>query len=135
MTPLSAISGWLRGHFLTLLIASSPTFLTHTLPGLSESLVSLLEMVLASVETRLLLVIKGAKEYFFMSTLLALVKAKLWPAQANIYKKEVVDRVIYFAQTLFSRHASCTHLGDRGLGCFGTDQVMLQPSTSCRPLC
>lgn len=58
-----------------------------------------------------------------MSTLLALVKAKLWPAQANVYKQEVVDRVIYFAQTLFSRHANCAHLGDRGLGCFGTDQV------------
>lgn len=80
-------------------------------------------MVLASVETRLLLVVKGAKEYFFMSTLLALVKAKLWPAQANVFKQEVVDRVIYFAQTLLSRHANCAHLGDRGQGCFGTDQV------------
>ncbi|KAF4211167.1 hypothetical protein CNMCM8980_002617 [Aspergillus fumigatiaffinis] len=110
--------------------ASSPTFLTHTLPGLPESLVSLLEMVLASVETRLLLVVKGAKEYFFMSTLLALVKAKLWPAQANVYKQEVVDRVIYFAQTLFSRHANCAHLGDRGQGCFGTDQV---PSLTSGP--
>jgi hypothetical protein len=87
-------------------------------------------MVLASVETRLLLVVKGAKEYFFMSTLLALVKAKLWPAQANVYKQEVVDRVIYFAQTLFSRHANCAHLGDRGQGCFGTDQV---PSLTSGP--
>ncbi|EAW09502.1 putative C6 transcription factor [Aspergillus clavatus NRRL 1] len=103
--------------------ASTPMILTRTLPGLSESLISLLDMILAAVETRLLLVIKGAKEYFFMSTLLALVRAKLWPAQANVYKQEVVDRVIYFAQTLFTRHANCSHLGAQGLGCFKTDQV------------
>ncbi|THC90873.1 hypothetical protein EYZ11_009671 [Aspergillus tanneri] len=77
-----------------------------------ESLISLVETILICLETRLLLVVKGAKEYFFMSTILALAKVTLWPEQANVYKQEVVERVIFFAQTLFSRHANCAHLGD-----------------------
>ncbi|KAL4796899.1 hypothetical protein BDV19DRAFT_67059 [Aspergillus venezuelensis] len=97
--------------------------LVHTLPGLPESLITLVEVALACMENRLLLVIKGAKEYFFMSTILALVKAKLWPVQATVYKQEVVERVILFAQTLFIRHANCAHLGDLGMGSFKTNQV------------
>ncbi|KAL4926887.1 putative C6 transcription factor [Aspergillus undulatus] len=97
--------------------------LIQTLPGLPESLVSLVEVALACMEIRLLLVIKGAKEYFFMSTIVALVKAKLWPMQATVYKQEVVERVILFAQTLFTRHANCAHLGDLGMGSFKTNQV------------
>jgi len=75
------------------------------------------------LEARWLLVVKGAKEYFFMSTILALVKTKLWPSQGNMYKQEVIDRVITFAQTLFTRHANCAHLGPLGMGCFQTNQV------------
>lgn len=90
-----------------------------------ESLISLVETILICLETRLLLVVKGAKEYFFMSTIVALVKATLWPGQANMYKQEVVERVIFFAQTLFTRHANCAHLGDWGMGSFKTNQVSL----------
>ena len=86
-------------------------------------LVSLAESTLMSLEAQLLLVVKGAKEYFFMSTIIALVKTRLWPAQGNMYKQEVIDRVIMFAQTLFTRHANCAHLGSLGMGCFQTNQV------------
>lgn len=58
-----------------------------------------------------------------MSTIVALVKVGLWPSQAQIYKQEVVERVILFAQTLFTRHANCAHLGEWGLGNFKTNQV------------
>ncbi|KAI9370147.1 hypothetical protein BJX61DRAFT_108083 [Aspergillus egyptiacus] len=98
--------------------------LIHTLPGLPESLISLVEVVLACLQVRLLLVVKGAKEYFFMSTILALVKTKLWPAQATVYKQEVIERVITFAQTLFTMHANCAHLGELGMGSFKTNQVL-----------
>ncbi|KAJ0426287.1 putative C6 transcription factor [Aspergillus carlsbadensis] len=105
--------------------------LLHTLPGLPESLVSLVEVALTCLEARLLQVIKGAKEYFFMSTILALVKARLWPTQATAYKQEVVERVILFAQTLFSQHANCSHLGELGMGNFKSNQILglnsLQP--------
>lgn len=97
--------------------------LTRTLTGMPESLVSLAETVLTCLESRWLLVVKGAKEYFFMSTLLALAKVTLWPGQANLYKQEVVNRVIFFAQTLFTRHANCAHLGEWGMGNFKTNQV------------
>ena len=82
-----------------------------------------MEVVLTCLESRLLLVVKGAKEYFFMSTIVALVKVGLWPSQAQLYKQEVVERVILFSQTLFTRHANCTHLGDWGMGNFKTNQV------------
>ncbi|KAL2835034.1 hypothetical protein BDW59DRAFT_155858 [Aspergillus cavernicola] len=100
------------------------TSLIHTLPGLPESLISLVEVALTCLESRLLLVVKGAKEYFFMSTILALVKSKLWPAQASAYKQEVVERVIRFAQTLFTMHSECNHLGNRGMGNFKTNQIL-----------
>lgn len=80
------------------------------------------------MEIHLLSVIKGAKDYFFMSTILALVKAKLWPVQAAVYKQEVVQRVILFAQTLFTRHANCAHLGELGMGSFKTNQVCISPT-------
>lgn len=95
----------------------------HRLPGLSESLLALVETTLAALEGRFLLVIKGAKDYFFLSTIVALVKAKLWAAQATMYKQQVVERVLSFAQTLFSRHATCEHLGPLGMGCFQDNQV------------
>lgn len=79
---------------------------------------SLVESVLACLEARLYLVVKGAKEYFFMSALIGLVKAKLSPAQSNTHKQEVVDRILSFAQTLFNQHSICNHLGDHGMGSF-----------------
>ncbi|PWY87976.1 hypothetical protein BO94DRAFT_60288 [Aspergillus sclerotioniger CBS 115572] len=108
----------------------SSTSLTRTLPGLPESLISLVEVALSCLESRLLVVVKGAKEYFFMSTIVALVKVGLWPSQAQLYKQEVVERVILFSQTLFTRHANCTHLGDWGMGNFKTNQV---PSLNAGP--
>ncbi|KAL2831259.1 hypothetical protein BJY01DRAFT_254374 [Aspergillus pseudoustus] len=107
--------------------------LLHTLPGLPDSLVSLVEVALTCLETRLLQVIKGAKDYFFMSTLLALVKAKLWPTQATAYKQEVVERVILFAQTLFSQHANCSHLGELGMGNFKSNQILGMNSLQAMP--
>lgn len=100
----------------------------HTLPSLSDSLLSLVEAALISLEARFLLVVKGAKDYFFLSTIVALVKAKLWPVQAFVYKKQVVERVLSFAQNLFSRHATCEHLGNPGMGSFKNNQVCLQVS-------
>lgn len=84
---------------------------------------SLVETVLNCLEGRFLLVVKGSKDYFFLSTIVALVKAKLWPGQAAMYKQQVVERVLSFAQTLFSRHATCEHLGEAGMGSFKNNQV------------
>lgn len=101
-----------------------PMFLLHTLPGFADSLLSLVETALVSLEGRYLLVIKGAKDYFFLSTIVALVRAKLFPVQSLIYKQQVVERVLSFAQTLFSRHSTCSHLGVQGMGSFKDNQVI-----------
>ncbi|KAJ5161077.1 hypothetical protein N7492_006469 [Penicillium capsulatum] len=102
---------------------ASSMFLLQTLPGFTDSLVALVESALVILERRSLLVVKGAKDYFFLSTIVALVKAKLWPEQASLYKQQVVERVLSFAQTLFSRHATCEHLGPPGMGSFQDNQV------------
>ncbi|KAJ5469678.1 hypothetical protein N7539_009296 [Penicillium diatomitis] len=97
--------------------------LLRSLPGLSESLVLLAETALVALEDRFWLVLKGAKDYFFLSTLVALAKAKQWPDQADMYKHQVVERILLFAQALFSRHAGCEHLGKPGMGSFHNNQV------------
>ncbi|KAJ5306154.1 hypothetical protein PENANT_c024G08981 [Penicillium antarcticum] len=102
---------------------TSSTSLLQSLPGLPESLLTLVETALVSLEARSLLVTKGAKDYFFFSTIVALVKARLWPAQAIMYKQQVVERILSFTQTLFTRHAGCEHLGAPGMGNFKTNQV------------
>jgi hypothetical protein len=94
---------------------------------------SLVETALIALEVRFLLVVKGAKDYFFLSTIGALVKAKLWPAQAMMYKQQVVERVLSFAQTLFQRHATCEHLGSPGMGNFKDNQVVAFLATPGMP--
>lgn len=103
-------------------VVSDSTLLTRSLPGFAESLLALVETTLLSLEARLLLVAKGAKEYFYMSAILAMVKTKLWPEQATVYKRQVVDRILALAQTLFQRHACCSHPGDP-VGGLGSGQV------------
>ncbi|KAI2697960.1 CAZyme family GH43 [Penicillium roqueforti] len=101
----------------------SSAFILHNIPGIPESLLSLVETALIALEERSLLVTKGAKDYYFLSTIVGLVKARLWPAQATMYKQQVVERVLSFAQILFSRHMNCDHLGDKGMGNFKDNQV------------
>lgn len=64
-----------------------------------------------------------------MSTILALVKARLWPEQANVFKQQVIERVLTFAQTLYTRHASCHHLG----GASGMGSSRLTPVSPTQP--
>ena len=106
-------------------LSSSFVSILQNLPGLPESLVSLAETALMALEGRFWLVLKGAKDYFFLSTILALAKSKQWPGQAVMYKQQVVERILLFAQTLFSRHAGCEHLGKLGMGSFHNNQVRL----------
>lgn len=110
-------------NFLAAFYPSSSAFILHTLPGLPDSLISLVESALISLEGRFLLVVKGAKDYFFLSTIVALVKSKVWPTQSIIFKQQVVERVLSFTQTLFTRHATCEHLGAPGMGNFKDNQV------------
>lgn len=58
-----------------------------------------------------------------MSAILAMVRTKLWPEQAAVFKQQVVDRILALAQALFRRHACCSHLDDPVTGRLGTSQV------------
>ena len=95
-------------------------------------MLSLVDIVLQSLEARLLLVAKGAKEYYYMCTIQAITKTKLWPEQANINKQQVVDRLLTFAQTLFQHHSRSFNLGEPSVGSgFGTDQVSRRSRRRC----
>jgi len=75
----------------------------------TESLLALVEKTLACMENKILLIAKGAKQFFFLHMIMALVKAKLWPDQAPILKKGVVDRMGVIAYGLLAHHSNATN--------------------------
>ncbi|KAL1968192.1 hypothetical protein VTN77DRAFT_2027 [Rasamsonia byssochlamydoides] len=79
------------------------SLLRQVLPVFTESLLSLVEKTLSCMENKLLIV-KGAKQFFFLHMILALVKAKLWPDQAALLKKSVIDRIGVIAYNLLVHH-------------------------------
>ncbi|KAL1981751.1 hypothetical protein VTN96DRAFT_2178 [Rasamsonia emersonii] len=81
------------------------SLLRQVLPGITESLLDLVEKTLACMETKLLLIVKGAKQFFFLHMILALVKAKLWPDQAESLKKGAIDRIGVIAYSLLAHHS------------------------------
>ncbi|EED15333.1 C6 transcription factor, putative [Talaromyces stipitatus ATCC 10500] len=68
--------------------------LRQVLPAFTESLLDLVEKTISCMEARLLLVIKGAKQFFFLYMIFALVKAELYPDQAEEIKRLIVDRIL-----------------------------------------
>lgn len=84
-------------------LASS--LLRQVLPVFTESLLDLVEKTLACMENKLLLIVKGAKQFFFLHMILALVKAKLWPDQAEALKKGAIDRIGVIAYSLLAHHS------------------------------
>ncbi|QGA19506.1 hypothetical protein EYB26_007195 [Talaromyces marneffei] len=68
--------------------------LRQVLPAFTESLLDLVEKTISCMEARLLLVIKGAKQFFFLYMIFALVKAELYPDQAEEIKRLILDRIL-----------------------------------------
>lgn len=68
--------------------------LRQILPAFTESLLDLVEKTISCMEARLLLVIKGAKQFFFLYMIFALVKAELHPDQADEIKRHILDRIL-----------------------------------------
>jgi hypothetical protein len=56
------------------------------------------------MESKLLLVVKGAKQFFFLNMVLALVKAELYPDQAELMKQTIIDRIGHVAYSLLMRN-------------------------------
>lgn len=63
----------------------------------------MVEKTLKALEDKILVVAKGAKHYFFLTMIYALVKSKLRPEQADLYKKETGDRITSLAFRLLCR--------------------------------
>jgi hypothetical protein len=68
--------------------------LRQVVPAFTESLLDLVEKTISCMEARLLLVIKGAKQFFFLYMIFALVKAELYPDQAEEIKSLILDRIL-----------------------------------------
>lgn len=68
--------------------------LRQVIPEFTESLFHLVERAISCLEDRLLWVIKGAKQFIFLYMIFALVKAELYPDQADEIKIKIADRIL-----------------------------------------
>ncbi|OKL61845.1 hypothetical protein UA08_02858 [Talaromyces atroroseus] len=63
------------------------------IPEITDSLLDLVERTITALESRLLLVIKSAKQFFFLYMIFALVKSELYPDQAEEVRSVILDRI------------------------------------------
>ncbi|RAO66923.1 uncharacterized protein BHQ10_002935 [Talaromyces amestolkiae] len=97
--------------------------LRQVLPAFTESLLDLVEKTISCMEARLLLIIKGAKQFFFLYMIFALVKAELYPDQSEEIKKLILDRILSVTYRILR--------GSDGLNIL--EGIDLQPSISQVP--
>lgn len=77
-------------------------------PSITDALLELIEKTMTWMERRLLIVTKGAKQHFFTSIILALVKARLWPDQAELLKQKLIEHISILAAAMLKRHQTLT---------------------------
>ena len=77
-------------------------------PSITDALLELIEKTMTWMERRLLIVTKGAKQHFFTSIILALVKARLWPDQAELLKQKLIEHISILAAAMLKRHQALT---------------------------
>jgi Fungal specific transcription factor domain/Fungal Zn(2)-Cys(6) binuclear cluster domain len=65
----------------------------HVIPAITDSLLDLVDRIILTLETRLVLVIKSAKQFFFLYMIFALVKSALYPEQADEIRSVILDRI------------------------------------------
>jgi hypothetical protein len=97
---------------------AASSLLRQVIPVFTESLLALVEKTLECMESKILLIAKGAKQFFFLHMIMALVKGKLWPDQAAALKKSVVDRIGVIAYSLLAhQNAVEDSAGIEPVGC------------------
>ncbi|KAH8693920.1 putative C6 transcription factor [Talaromyces proteolyticus] len=77
--------------------------LRQVLPVITDSLVDLVEKSIICLENKLMVMAKGAKQFFILNLLFSLVKAELYPDQAELFKKLTIERISAVAQNLIMR--------------------------------
>jgi hypothetical protein len=94
-------------------------------PSLTNTLLELVERTISWTERRLLIVTKGAKQHFLASMIVALVRARLWPEQADAVKQKIIEHIGTLATSLMTRHEALTeHLDHPGRNNDDTAMVM-----------
>lgn len=62
-------------------------------PPIFAHSISLVEEALECLESKLLPVLKGVKQYFLLMIILIVVKVKIWPDQAETIKKAAIEHL------------------------------------------
>lgn len=69
------------------------SLLRQVIPTITESLIDLVERTLVTLESRLLLITKSAKQFFFLYMIFALVKSELYPDRAEEIRNIILDHI------------------------------------------
>lgn len=82
--------------------------LRQTIPGITDSLLDLIDRILSCIENRQPMIVKGLKQFFILSMVLTAVKGHLFPHQAEIHKQLTIERMTALAQSMILRDTEGT---------------------------
>ncbi|KAL2219687.1 hypothetical protein M432DRAFT_545856 [Thermoascus aurantiacus ATCC 26904] len=79
---------------------SSP--ILRAVPNFAESLISLAESALDRIETQIYMTGKKAPEFYLLTMVLSLVKARLWPASAEASRSRAAEQILKIGRRLYT---------------------------------
>ncbi|KAI1611319.1 hypothetical protein EDD36DRAFT_285421 [Exophiala viscosa] len=80
---------------------ASPHIL-RTVPAFAESLIGLAETALTAIETQLYMIGKKASEFYLLTMVLSLLKARLWPTTEEASRSKAVEQILRIGQRLYA---------------------------------
>ncbi|CRG88160.1 hypothetical protein PISL3812_05187 [Talaromyces islandicus] len=87
-------------HLHTTRIGYTSPLLRQMIPGITDSLLDLIDRMMTCLENRQQMIVKGLKQFFILSMVLAAVKAQLFPHQAEMHKQLAIERMTVLGQTM-----------------------------------
>jgi hypothetical protein len=90
-------------HLHSTRIGFTSPLLREMVPGITDSLLDLIDRTMFCMENRQPMIIKGLKQFFLLNMVLSAVKAQLFPHQAEMHKQLAVDRMTALSQKMITR--------------------------------
>jgi hypothetical protein len=90
-------------HLHTSRIGYASPLLRQMIPGITDSLLDLIDRTMSCLENRQVMIVKGLKQFFFLSMVLTAVKAQLFPHQAEMQKQLAIERMTVLGQAMIMR--------------------------------
>ncbi|QKX62925.1 uncharacterized protein TRUGW13939_10093 [Talaromyces rugulosus] len=90
-------------HLHSTRIGFTSPLLREMVPGITDSLLDLIDRIMFCIENRQPMIIKGLKQFFILNMVLSAVKAQLFPHQAEMHKQLAIDRMTALGQKMIAR--------------------------------